>query len=195
MENQKTGSVMTYSQLSKDYDKLIKFLEKNSHLQGFDISVVKGTKNKHLLLFELENILGLSMYSVSYYRDSYIEMNNYWVYRKWEENQQISWSDDGRQPEVGERLLEVSFSTGAYIFGDQYDRTTFNEFFVELAGYGAKYKDSMNSNLYFDLYKSKEVFNSFKDILSKYRGIAKERLEAERIQKLEKELQDLKSKK
>ena len=57
------------------------------------------------------------------------------------------------QPSVGEELISFDFPTGAYIFGDDYDKELFNEFFEELKTYGYKYIDEPNSHVYFDLEK------------------------------------------
>lgn len=107
-------------------------------------------------------------------------------------NRTISWSDDGEQPE-NERLYVISFPTGAYIFGGSYPVNTFRSFFDELKGYGAKYVDTTNSNLYFTSEKASCVHRDFKVILDKHRKLVGDEVKEERIKSLEEELTKLKS--
>ena len=103
----------------------------------------------------------------------------------------ISWPDDGAQPE-NERLYMISFPTGAYIFGDSYPENTFRSFFDELKGYGAKYIDTTNSNLYFASEKASCVHDDFKAIFDKYRKLVGDEVKEKRIESLEEELTKLK---
>lgn len=104
----------------------------------------------------------------------------------------ISWEDDGKQPN-NEWLLCISFSTGAYIFGDDYPVDLFQEFFQELKSHKAKYCDSTNNDLYFSLEDAKDVYNNFQLILNKYREKNKEESKARKIKRMEEELLKLKS--
>ncbi len=105
-------------------------------------------------------------------------------------NRKISWSDDGAQPE-NERLYVISFPTGPYIFGGEYPESTFKSFFEELKGYGAKYVDTANSNLYFTSDTACAVHNDFKEIFDKHRKLVSDELKVKRIESLEYELKKL----
>lgn len=88
-------------------------------------------------------------------------------------NRTIAWSDDGRQPE-NEWLYQISFPTGAYIFGDGYLTDVFNKFFVELKLFNPKYLDSANHNLYYTEENSAAVDAALPTLLEKYQAIAAE---------------------
>lgn len=91
-----------------------------------------------------------------------------------------------------EVLLEISFSTGAYIFGDDYPKEFFSKFYAELKAYEPKYCDDLNHCLYFSMDNAMEIFNAYRDICEKYikenqndflrRKAEKLRKEAERIE-------------
>lgn len=110
-------------------------------------------------------------------------------------NRQISWSDDGRQPE-NEWLCVISFPTGAYIFGDyfkdQYPKETFNAFFEELKSFGTKYYDSMNHSLYYTSDVGYKVVEAFPEIFKKYKDMCQQEYERQRVKELEAELAKLK---
>jgi hypothetical protein len=104
---------------------------------------------------------------------------------KFNENCSISWSDDGRQPEKGERLYQLSFSTGAYIFGDHYPKELFNQFFVELKAYKPKYSDTNNKCLYFDKQQAKWVHDAYFSILKRYQSKSKQFRKIQQLQAAE----------
>jgi hypothetical protein len=108
----------------------------------------------------------------------------------------ISWSDSGKQP-FNEWLCCTSFSTGAYIFGDDYDsqKKLFQDFFNELKSYNPDFSDSHNSNLYWRLENAKGIFNDFNDIIKKYRDRNGKELKQREITKLEMKLKTLKESK
>lgn len=105
-------------------------------------------------------------------------------------NRTISWSDDGRQPE-DEWLYQLSFSTGAYIFGGDYPIETFNDFFGELKSYEPKYVDTANKCLYYTPDKAKAVYEAFDGIYEKYRSLVGEEMKKRRIETLKTELEKL----
>lgn len=105
-----------------------------------------------------------------------------------ESNRQISWSDDGRQPN-NEWLLQISFPSGPYCLHPDYPSATFDKMFEELKGFGPKYCDTHNHNLYFDASNAGIVFNAFNNILKKYRGMVAEELKQKRKEELQRELE------
>lgn len=180
----------TIENTTKAYDSLIRLLKKQKGLIDLDIKDIEFKKERDLLLLEL-NDLGIPINYIS--NTNYVDLYNGWIRYvnfKSSNGYSISCPDDGRQP-VNERLIKVSFSTGAYIFGEQYDTKTFNEFFNELKSYGYRYIDSANSSIYYDLITGAKVYKYFKDLYSKYLQLANERNKQNEIDKLKKQLQEL----
>ena len=112
-----------------------------------------------------------------------------------EQNRQISWSDDGCQPE-NEWLCVISFSTGAYILEDYFDgkypKETFDKMFEELKSFGTKYCDTNNSALYFTKDVAYKVCEAFPEIYKKYKALVVEEQQRQRVKELELELAKLK---
>ena len=104
----------------------------------------------------------------------------------------ISWSDDDRQPN-NEWLLSLSFSTGAYIFWEDYPKELFEQFWNELKTYNPKYTDTANHNLYYSLENAGIIIKEYKSIMEKYYKRNKEEANLRRIKKLETELENLKN--
>lgn len=102
----------------------------------------------------------------------------------------ISWPDCGNQPD-DEWLYSIQFSTGAYIFDQEYPTQTFNAFFSELKTFGPKYLDSANHALYFTSENSSAVHAAFGDVLNKYAAKVKDELRAKKIGQLKAELANL----
>ena len=105
----------------------------------------------------------------------------------------ISWSADGRQPK-DEVLLVLTFPTGAYIFGDDYPVPLFKELWCEIKGYGFKYVDDVNHNVYFPLDSAAGIANEFPSILKKYYARYRAEADARRAQRLKQELEALEKK-
>lgn len=103
-----------------------------------------------------------------------------------------------RQPKEGDRILAICFPTGAYIFNNDYDDETMEEFLGELRKFKPDFEDSLNSNMYWYAERGTEVYKALYDIYDKYRDIAKSRSadNAKRkirsqIEKLENDLREL----
>ena len=93
-------------------------------------------------------------------------------------------------------LLEIHFPTGAYIFGDRYDREYFNQFMQELwdeslGGVEPDYKDLINHSLYYKPEKARKAWDHYLATWKKYNEGNKERLKEWKKQKLRKELEEL----
>lgn len=106
-------------------------------------------------------------------------------------NRTISWSSDGRQPE-DEFLMNISFSTGPYIFGEDYPQEFFQRFFQELLSLDPDYTDLANKSLYWKIENASAAYKAFPEILKKYGELNKEDIKQRRIAKLEADLQKLK---
>lgn len=104
----------------------------------------------------------------------------------------ISWSDDGSQPD-DEWLYCIRFSSGAYVFHNEYPTETFKEFFNELKAFGPMYSDTANNALYFTPDNAKQVHDAFPEIFERYRGIALEEAKRKRVAELEATLEKVRN--
>lgn len=156
--------------------------------KSIDSSIVRSIE-ENLRKAELEKRFGIPLYSgrSDFYtvKDAY---DNWTNLNKFTEGKSISWSDDGRQPELGEWLFVISFPTGPYIFGESYPEDTFKDFFLELKSYGPKYCDTVNKALYFTEAVSKKVYDDFKEIFDKYKAQVQDEIKRKRKKELEDEL-------
>lgn len=176
-----------------DYKEILDVLDKHKELLNNDYPVDIASKIKdRIRLQEISKEFGISVKSDC--NPNWLKLSEYESIGMFGEDHHrtISWPDDGKQPE-NERLYMISFPTGAYIFGDSYPENTFKSFFGELKGYGAKYVDTKNSNLYFTSEKASCIHKDFKVILDKHRKLVGDEMKGQRIKALEKELTKLKT--
>lgn len=123
---------------------------------------------------------------ISYYGDAEADKNKwYWKY--------ISREDNGKQPK-NERLFQLSYPDGAYIFWSSYQPDVFKSFFEELKTYWYKYVDTVNSYIYFPLEVASKILEDYDSIYNKYRELYKVTVAENDIKRLEEELQKLKTK-
>ncbi len=174
-----------------------------------DIREMEAKAKNHLMLIEWYEKYGLKIdhehkpFSYSYFgfgsygAMQYVSFTRFGDAAKEKENgsgRYISWPDDDKQPK-NEWCMKIGFSTGAYIFGEDYDyqKQLFQDFFKELQTYKPDYSDSHNSSLYWKLENAKPIFDNFSSIFEKYR----ERNASERKQreadKLRKQLEKIES--
>lgn len=95
------------------------------------------------------------------------------------------------QPTEDEMLFYICFSTGAYVFGDDYDKELFNRFFEELKTYEPKYIDEVNHYVYYDLKNGVKVFKDYDKIFKKYTEEHEKRYKRNKYEQLKKEIQKL----
>lgn len=180
----------------KAYTEILKVVNKYKDECVFDIDKLERESKLHLLGLELKEKHGLDLNPKEIRSFDWIEFGEYkkisWYGEKY--NRKISWSVDGRQPE-DEMLLVLKFPTGAYIFGQDYPTVFFQQFWLELKSYNPDYTDESNHCLYWKIGNSKEVFNSFNGVLSKYYELNKEDIKQRRIEDMKKQIADLESKK
>lgn len=172
----------------------------NKHKDIFDIDISYEVKDldyrlkAYIFGLELKESYGLNVNHKDIRSTDFTRFNDYvriGAYGK-KHNRTISWSSDGRQPE-DEVLLVISFSTGAYIFGDDYPTELFKEFFLELKTYKPDYVDDANKALYWKIENAKDIFNSFESILDKYNEVNKKDIKIREIERLQKKIQELKT--
>lgn len=176
------------------YEEILEILNKYKDICAYSITEMENISKNHLFGLELKEKYGfeidpkkIHISGRDYYRfDDYRFIG--WHGEKY--NRTISWLDDGSQPE-NEFLLSLGFSTGAYIFGEDYPKELFDEFFNELKSYNPKYIDTTNKYLYFSMENAGRIFNEFNDILKKYNDKNREDYKKRRATKLRAELEKL----
>ncbi len=182
------------TQVKQAYEEIFRVLRKHKDVCVFDVDTLERQGKIHLFGLTLKEEYGLDIDTRLVYSLDWNSFGNYvaigWFGKK--HNRIISWSDDGRQPE-DELLLRISFSEGAYMFGQDYPVILFQQFFNELKAYNPKYSDTKNSSLYFSMDTAGDVFNKLPDILKKYHDINKKDSKKRQIKKLQEELKQLKS--
>lgn len=185
----------------KAYSEILEVCEKypNFSIFGFyDINEFRNRAKNHLLLIEWYEKYGLKL-SHDCNPVNYIHLGNYsdmMVFNDAElckeecRGRSISWPDDGRQPEDG-WYYHLGFSTGAYIFGDDYDyqKELFQKFITELKTYNPDYCDTVNHDFYWKIENCKKIFDDFNSILQKYHNINKSELQERKVKKLKVELE------
>lgn len=168
-----------------------------------DIRDMARSAKSHLLLIEWYEKYGLKLshdYRPSEY--NYIKHSEYIVFSYFNDAQAekdsgnsgkyISWPDDDRQPK-NEWLVNISFPTGAYIFGEDYDyqQDLFQEFIKELKSYKPDYSDTVNKSFYWKLENAKQIYECFSGILAKYHEKNRSEFNQRKAEKLRKELAKL----
>lgn len=93
-----------------------------------------------------------------------------------------------------QELLMIWFSTGPYIFGQDYPIELFNEFyFVLKTACPPAYEDDMNHQLYYRPEDAARAYETCKNLYKEYTDKYKEQAKAREIKRLEEELAKLKS--
>ena len=153
--------------MDKIYDEIFKLLNKYKDQIIFDIEDLQRKALNHLYGLELKEKHGLNIDPKDIHSLNYSRFGEYMSIGLWGDKygRRVSWSDDDLQPE-DEMLLQISFPTGAYIFGNNsafstkdYPVEFFNKFFNELKSYKPKYTDSHNHNLYNFLDQILQIYN------------------------------------
>jgi len=188
----------------KAYSEIIEVCKKypdfNNKFSFYDINDMKKKAKNHLLLIEWYEKYGIKLdHSFEPYTRDYLNINNYLNFQLFKDAEKckeksrgrsISWSDDDRQPEDGWYLC-IGFSTGSYIFGEDYEgqKQLFQDFFQELKSYKPDYSDTTNHNLYWKTENAKQMYDNFNEILKKYHEKNKLELNGRKIKKLKAELE------
>jgi hypothetical protein len=185
------------------FQKIIDICEENTDTEG-TLSEIKVKAKNRVIRYEWEEKYGIKLPDdCNFAERSYYSFNDYCCISYYKDGvkdrdsgggRYISWSEGDKQP-IDEWLYQVHFSTGAYIFGEDYDgqQQLFQEFFEELRTYKPDYEDLHNSCLYWKAENAKEIMSQFQNILKKYRDKNTEELKTRKIAKLEEELTKLKS--
>lgn len=175
------------------YKKILKVVKSCAKDVAIDSSVDTSYKLEQLITREeIQESFGINLMNCYDYSDTYFNLHGDKFIGKYgsEYNRTISWSDDGTQPE-DEWLFVISYPTGAFIFGEDYQQETFKQYFEELKGFSPKYVDTVNHNLYYADDVAKVVFEKVDELLKKYHAIAEENRKEAKIEALKKQLEAL----
>lgn len=195
--------------IKQAYTEVLSVCEKyadKSYLSNYNFEDVRNIRDKaknHLMLIDWYEKYGLDIeHSKQIHGYNYVKIDDsrcfsYFKDAKAEKEtgsgRYISWEDDEKQPK-NEWLFCLGFSTGAYIFGEDYPTELFQELWQELKSYKPKYCDSQNKNMYFSLKTAKKIYNEYPKILEKYYKKNKTDAKKRKIKKMEEELKELKNK-
>ena len=184
------------------FQKIIDICEANTDTEGTLSDIGIKAKNR-VIRYEWEEKYGIKLDDSRFAEYDCLRLNDYefvsyfedgYICKKEGRGRSISWSEYGKQP-VNEWIYEIGFSTGAYIFGEDYNgqQQLFQDFFEELRTHKPDYEDLHNHNLYWKIENAKEIMSQFKNILNKYRDRNREELKSRKIKKLEADLAELKN--
>ena len=191
------------NKIKKAYNSIITVCEKYNDLgSGFsDINDFVCKAKNHLLIIEWEEKYGIKIsHSEEPYSRQYININDYMSIqyfgnakkdKELGQGRSISWEDNNRQP-YNEWMLVIGFSTGAYIFGDDYPTDFFRKFWNELKIYKPDFIDTVNKRVYWKLKNAKNIYNDFNKIYKKYRKLNEMDIKRRELIKKEKEIKRIK---
>lgn len=183
------------------FQKIIDICEKGTDTEG-TLSEIRTKAKNRVIRYEWEEKYGIKLDSDCRFAEyDYVRLDDYqfisyfkdgYTCHKEGHGRSISWSEGNKQP-VDEWIYSVGFSTGAYIFGEDYNgqQQLFQDFFEELRTHKPDYEDLNNHCLYWKVENAKEIMSQFKVILTKYRDRNRDELKARKIDKLKKELESI----
>lgn len=175
------------------YKKILKVIKSCAKSAYLDSTVDISYRLEQLITREeIQESFGINLSNCRDHSDTFFKIDYEQFIAKYgsKYNRTISWSDDGKQPK-DEWLFVISYPTGAYIFGDDYQQETFKQYFEKLKGFEPKYVDTVNHNLYYTADKAKAVYEKVNEVLKKYRAIAEENRKESKIEALKKQLEAL----
>lgn len=175
------------------YKKILKVIKSCAKEVKLDSSIDISYKLEQLITREeIQESFGINLTNCRESGDTYFKVGYEQFIAKFggDTNRTISWSDDDTQPKNA-WLFVISYPTGAYIFGDDYQQETFKKYFDELKGFEPEYVDTVNHKLYYTADKAKAVFEKVDEVFKKYRAIAEENRKESKIEALKKQLEAL----
>lgn len=187
--------------MKETFQKIIDICEQNADVEG-TLSDIRVKAKNRVIRYEWEEKYGIKLDDARFAEYDFLRIDDYqtvsyfkdgFTCHKKGHGRSISWSEGNKQP-VDEWIYSIGFSTGAYIFGEDYNyqQQLFQDFFEELRTYKPDYEDLHNHNLYWKVENAKEIMGKFKEILNKYKDRNKDELKGRKIAKLEAELGKLK---
>lgn len=174
------------------YEDIINTINKYSHILNFSTDVmVQDLFREHIKRLNISKLFEIMIPNGVGYNDWY-RLSEYEFIGLYNYLRTIPYSDNDTQPN-NEYLYTISFLSGAYMFGEDYNTTFFNSFFNELKSFNPKFYDTSNNALYFSPDNAKLIHAAFPNILKKYKDQNKIEQNLNRIRKLESELNKLKN--
>lgn len=178
------------------FEKIIVLCEQEADPEGTLKEIRLKAKNR-VIRYDWEEKYGITLGSDCRLAEyDYYSIGEYQLisYFKAGSGRSISWSEGNKQP-VDEWIYSIGFSTGPFIFGEDYEgqKQLFQEFFEEVRTYKPDYEDLHNHCLYWKIENAKEIISQFKVILKKYHDKNREELKERKINKLKAELKSLES--
>lgn len=171
-----------------------------------DMNDMRKSAESHLTLIEWYEKYGLKLsHDYKPAQNNYFKHGSYGNFSHFGDAQKekdsgnggryISWPDDDRQP-MNEWLFNISFPTGAYIFGDDYDyqQDLFQDFIGRLKSYKPDYSDTVNKSFYWKLENAKPIVEEFNGIYQEFQEKNKQEFDKRKADKLRKQLAELESK-
>lgn len=104
---------------------------------------------------------------------------------------QKHWGYNGEELEQ-DTWLVIEFPSGAFWFGEEYDREMFGWFFSELQEAGPSHVDTVNHSMLFDEQHARQAVKHFEACEKKYEELYKKRRKEIRMKQIERELAVLK---
>jgi hypothetical protein len=189
-------------ELKKAYTEVLQVCEKHSEISKSDyyfndLANMANLARGHIMLINWHVEYGIKLeHKNEYLVNKYFKHDEHCAFSYYvDEQNYIAWSDDDRQPS-SEWLFVISFPTGAFIFGGdyEYNQEAFKQFFTELKSFDPDYSDTANKTLYWKLDNAQEIFYEFNGILKKYTELVRANYNAIQVAKLKKEIEKLESK-
>lgn len=183
----------TLKNAKETYNLVLSIVENNQDLFPFSHSELSSQLDLYYFYLELVHKYNIPINKSRVYSTDWIKDSDHITFGRYGEkyNRTISWSTDGRQPD-DEFLMNISFPTGAYIFGEDYPQNFFQKFFEELRSLNPDYTDLANKSLYWKIENASIVYKAFPEILKKYQVLNREDIKKRKIAAMEEELQKLK---
>lgn len=170
-----------------------------------DIDDMQNAARGHLMLVDWYEKYGLKIdHGHNPHKQNWVNTGEYTAFSRFYDAEAdkangsgrfISWSDDGRQPN-NEWLFIIGFSTGAYIFGYDYEgqQQLFQDFIGRLKSYKPDYSDTVNKSFYWKLENAKPIYDDFGSVLREYREKNRQELDKRKAEKLREQLAELEGK-
>lgn len=167
--------------LEEKYNDLLGVLDKYKTEFLYETKKIKEKINKRIALHKLQNEYGFNfdISDISYYSENQVLLFNDHCtieYIRYLNNKKIL--DNNKKPKKGEELIYVTFRYGkrsfittnlySYLDIDAIDEF-FNKIIQELLSYNPKYTLLKEYEFYFDLTNGSKLFNTFINLLNKWR--------------------------
>jgi len=167
-----------YKELKEKYDKIL---------------ILLGDKKLKVSAYKIENEIRKHLKDVRLLEEFCVDSINFpecIKYYIWTDRHKAT--NCQKQPDINDEIINVSFPTGAYIFGDYYPKKLFDDFYNELKDkLKPEFVDDINRSFYLKITDCKNIVEKYNIVLDKYKELNIEEHKKYKIKKLEKELKEL----